>query len=127
MDITATSQHFNSLKSRMNFRGRGLTIFWSSTIDADEQNNPESGKASEADKSALAAINRALRMAGLFRERAYMARLRAIPFKYVHESRRGRWRAWRGQASPLHIRHDRSVKRDGVAKASLAPPFDPHT
>jgi len=30
----------------------------------DEQNNLESGKASEADKSALAAIHRALRMAG---------------------------------------------------------------
>src|SRR5260370_36007086 len=84
--------------------------------NADEHNNPESGKASEADKSALAAINRALRMAGLFRERAYMARLRAIPFKYVHESRRGRWRAWRRQASPLHIRHDQSVQRDGRAR-----------
>src|SRR5260370_9265711 len=105
MDITATSQHFNSLKSRMNFRGRGLTIFWSSTIDADEQNNPESGKASEADKSALAAINRALRMAGLFRERAYMARLRAIPFKYVHESRKGRWKAWLRPAAPVHSQH----------------------
>jgi len=37
---------------------------------ADEQINPDSRKASEADTSALAAINRALRMAGLFCQRA---------------------------------------------------------
>ncbi len=43
------------------------------TDNADEQTNPDSGKASEADKSALAAINRALRMAELFRERALSA------------------------------------------------------
>src|SRR6266849_8043446 len=46
-------------------------------------------------------------------------RLRPIPFKYVHESRRGRWRAWRGQASPLHLRHDRSVKRQVVARLAV--------
>ncbi len=38
--------------------------------NADEHNTPASRKASEADKSALAAINRALRMAGLFCQRA---------------------------------------------------------
>src|SRR5260370_34330774 len=47
-------------------------------------------------------------------------RRRLIPFKSVHESRRGRWRAGRGQASPLQVRHDRYVKRQGVARLALA-------
>jgi hypothetical protein len=34
--------------------------------NTDEQNNPDFGQASEADKSALGAINRPLRVAGLF-------------------------------------------------------------
>src|SRR5258708_39192239 len=49
-------------------------------------------------------------------------RLRPIPFKYVHESRRGRWRAWRGQASPPQVRHDREVKRPGGARLPPATP-----
>src|ERR1700694_3532702 len=32
MDITATSQRFNSFKSPMNFRDRGLNILWNRTI-----------------------------------------------------------------------------------------------
>src|SRR5260370_1292717 len=52
--------------------------------------------------------------------------LLSIRFKYVHGSRRGCWRAWGGQASPLPVRHDRSVKRQGAARLALARLSDHH-
>src|SRR5260370_42671500 len=82
------------------------------------------------DSSLLTAVRQGDGVCGLCRRR------RPIPFK-SWVSRRG-WpipfkegekpvddgrRAWRGQASPLPVRHDRSVKRQGAARLALATPY----
>jgi len=53
-------------------------------------------------------------------KREEFAHKRAMPFKEEEKPVDDGRKAWRGQASPLHVRHDRYIKRHVVARLALA-------